>query len=119
MKIDDSLTRDDTFALHIGADRIFAGNAFLTVVNSNNVVVSQILRTDTANERDPAVQLHVTATRAWVKDLRVVTTLTAPEITALETRASALENRAAAIEVLDHVQQSEIDLVETEITSLK
>jgi hypothetical protein len=81
LKIDDELTnRDSSFALHIGADRIFAGNAFLAVVNSNNVVVSQVLRGDLATSQDPVVQLHVTPSKTWVKDLQVTGSLVAPTI---------------------------------------
>ena len=60
------------------------------------MVVSRILRANVANEKDPAVQLHVTPTRAWVKDLEVTTVLTAPQVTTLESRTTVLESLTVA-----------------------
>jgi hypothetical protein len=69
-----------------------AGRGHIDSVNSENMVASRILRANVANEEDLAVQLHVTPTRARVKDLEVTTKLAAPEVTSLTTRVAALEN---------------------------
>ena len=54
-------------------------------------VSGSLLKADIATERDPLYHPHVSPTRAWVGTLEVLTSLPAPEVTALQTDLEAAE----------------------------
>jgi phage shock protein A len=80
IRVDDAIHYDDAFTLHVGWDRIMAQRAHISVVNANELLASLLFRADEAGERDPAVQLHVTPGRVFVKDLQAVTSFRAPTL---------------------------------------
>ena len=92
LKIDDSSSRDPNFVFHIGGNRVMAGRLDIptTVTESlDNRALNGSYNTFRAGEERPQLtqyQMHVVPSKAWVKTLEVQTSLTAPQLTDLQSR---------------------------------
>ena len=79
-----------------------ATRANLGLVDAGAVLIrgtgTNVLLANAATVRDAARQLHVGPDRAWVKDLQVITSLTAPQITTLQNDVDAAEAEIAALQ---------------------